>query len=252
MSLPARLLARGLLLLASAVLLAWSAFVLQAYWGRGALTEAATRIMAGEALRPDALAAVLPLADAVTRDPAAPASLLRNAALVRVQGAEREIDAGHPIEGNPAVAAAEASVRAGLAAAPTDAFLWFALAWLGKTRDGFAPAQLPALAASYRTGPREGWIALHRNALAVTLLPALPPPLRTAALTEFRDLVASNYREGAAAILTGPGWSQHDALLATLAPLPADTRAAFAQTLAVQNVDATVPGIPHRRDRPWR
>jgi hypothetical protein len=252
MSRAGRLVARGLLLLAAGGLFAWSAFVLQAYWGAATLAEVGTRIMAGETLRPEVMAAAEPEAQALTRAALPPPELMRASALLRVRQVEDAIASGQAVGGNPALVSAETQVRAALAVTPTDPFLWFALAWLGKARDGFAPAQVPYLAASYRTGSREGWLALHRNALAVTVLPALPPNVRGAALTEFRDLVASNYIPAAADILKGPGWGQRDLLLASLADLPEERRAAFAQVLRWQDIDAEVPGVPRRRDRPWR
>ena len=158
----------------------------------------------------------------------------------------------HSLQGNPIVARAEVAIRAALNAMPTDAFLWFALCWLKKSRDGFDPSLVPLLQRSYDVGEHEGWIAIHRNALAVTLLSSLPAPLRGEVVTEFRNLIMSNYVPGAVDIMLGPGWSHRDALLEGLRSAPEQDRRNFARELSLRGLRVEVPGIDQRPSRPWR
>jgi hypothetical protein len=173
--------------------------------------------------------------------------------VVEVRLAELQIAEGKDVAGNPQFNRAEQAVRAALKVRPTDSFLWFALFWIEKTRDGFQSGPLPLLRQSYALGPFEGWVAVRRNGVAVSLLPLLPKDLQTRVVEEYRNLVASNFIKDAAIILVGPGWAQHDALLAGTAGVPLDLRVRLADALYDQNLDVIVPGVERLgQRRPWR
>ncbi len=177
--------------------------------------------------------------------------LLREIAVIRLRQADVRIAASPVPTDAPEVLRAEQAARAALRITPTDGFLWFALAWLAKTRGGFDDAVMSELEMSYAMAPHEGWIAVHRNAFAVPLLSSLPPGLRDAVIREFGNLVVSGYIPNAAEILTGPGWGERDALLKSLDGLPLYDRTQFARELQARGENLFVPGVDVKTP-PWR
>ena len=230
----------------------WAAFACQAALTERPLDIVASRIAAGESFRAESLQSLEPQLRAASDAAAPDARLLRDAAIVRLREAELEVEAGRPIGRSPQFAAAETALRAALRAAPTDAFLWFGLAWLGKTRDGFTPSLVPYLRLSYDMGEHEGWIAVHRNPFVLAMLPLLPGDLQARAALEFRHLVETEpYIETAAAILAKPGWDQRDALLASIAGVPEANRRQLAKALEGLGVAVQVPGLQSAPAHPW-
>ena len=231
-----------------------------AYWACATLPSAllatelggyAGRIAAGETFKKDSLLALRPKLDRAEATPSVRPEIARSVALVELRLAEIELQDGATIAGNPQFERAERSVRAGLASNPRDAFLWYALFWLDKTQRGFSPSSARLLAMSYRTGPHEGWIAVHRNRAAVSVLGQLPEPLRKTVVAEFRNLVSASYLDDAASILAGPGWPERDQLLAGLSALPEEQRLAFSRRLENRDLSVAVPGISRKARRPW-
>ena len=92
---------------------------------------------------------------------------------------------------------------------------------------------------------------MRRNALAVALLPVLPPDLTGEVVDEFRKLVSEGYAQAAAGILTSGGWPHRDVLLKSLVDAPEDQRRQFANSVYSLGFDVEVPGIPKRGSRPW-
>ena len=177
---------------------------------------------------------------------------LHNAALIELRLADLELESGSPIAGNSQFERTQIAIELALRAVPSDGFMWFALFWLTKTRDGYRQESLPYLRMSYRVAPHEGWIAERRNRVAVSILSVLPADLKETIITEFRNLVSSGFIEPAAEILTGPGWGNRELLLKGLANAPEDAKRQLADAIYGLGFDVTIPGIERRGQRPWR
>jgi hypothetical protein len=105
---------------------------------------------------------------------------------------------------------------------------------------------------SYRVGPHEGWVAGRRNYIAFDHFSELPPDLADAAVTEFRDLVGSDYFVTAAKILVGPGWPIHEMLLRRIEDTPVEARRQLAFVAKARGHDIEVPGVERSEPRPWQ
>ena len=178
--------------------------------------------------------------------------LVRGLAVIRLRQADVAVASGQASRDDADTARAEQAVRTALRVTPTDGFLWFGLAWLLKHRDGYTDEVGTALRLSYETAPHEGWVAAHRNAMTVSLLPSLPDALKARVLQEFVDLVASGYAPTAAAIVTGPGWAERDALLCNLSHVPRSKLELFANELEARDAGLRIPGFaPAHPPRPY-
>jgi hypothetical protein len=104
---------------------------------------------------------------------------------------------------------------------------------------------------SYSLGPNEGWIAVRRNRLALSVFEALPPDLAEAALNEFARMLKSGLYDDTMSIFIGPGWAIRDQLLSHLTSVPKRYREEFARGLDQRGYDVAVPGVAHRDRRPW-
>ncbi len=216
------------------------------------LVPYAARIVDGERFKADALLALRPELDRLENSTGeVRPAVLRSVALIELRLAEIDLIAGHSVAGNPQFDRAATAVRRSLAVSSQDSFLWYASFWLDKARHGFRLENQRDLTLSYQTGPNEGWIAVHRNRDSVALLTALPPNLQTLVLQEFRNLVASNYIDDAANILTGPGWPQHDALASALEGLPLTQLRSFSAVLDRRDVEVAIPGLQRKPRKPW-
>lgn len=215
------------------------------------LVGVVTRITEGDTFKAEALADLEPIMRRGTRAPLPKPSVLRAVALIRLRQAELEITSGKPAT-DKTIAAAESAIRRALGYTPSDGFLWYALAWILKYRDGLTPAGLDALTMSYVTSEHEGWVAVHRNAFAISLYTDLPQPIRDKVVAEFRNLVASNYVDQAAAIMIGPGWSERQRLLDALEDVPDDKRYDLYRALLNKGRDLPVPGVRRQPERPWK
>ena len=230
----------------------WALVVLPAIWRGRDLWPVAMRIMAGEIFKSGTLDALRPKIDAVLGTSLPQPASVQSAAMIDFRLAELELDTANVLAGNPKFVRAEASIRSALGVEPTDAFLWTALFWLGRTQYGYRESDLGFLRMSYAQGRHEGWIALRRNLMAVPLLPLLPADLARDVVSEFRNLVTSGYTAGAAEILTGPGWPQRDVLLSAIADAPDDDKRHLDDAIYNLGFDAPIPGLPPHGSRPWK
>lgn len=247
-----RLAARAVLLSLAALALAWGVFRFYEALPEAALRSVASDIAAGESFKDETLADLEPKIAAAESEPIPNPDVLRSIAIIRLREAEAAIGSGQSPSKSQAFARAEAAARNALAHAPTDSFLWYAMAWMAKNRSGYGPDVARDLALSYQTGPHEGWVAVHRNGFALAMLAVLPPALQKDATAEFRNLVASNFINDAASILTGPGWPVHQQLLDDLRPVSETIRAQLAHRIADLGFDVSVPGVERLAPRPWK
>jgi hypothetical protein len=219
------------------------------FQAQAAVTEIATRIIAGDVYKPDLLEAIDREADrqATSLRPAVLAKL----AIVRLrrvevatQNADKEIDAK--------LDRLRETIEAALSNTPTDAFLWSVLYWVHNAQLGFSEDNIRNLQMSYETGPYEGWVARRRNGLALAVFPMLPASMAQSVTSEFSGMVRTPLNFVAADNLKGPGWPIREALLASLRPLSERDRQSFAALLNERDLrDVVVPGIAPQPLRPW-
>ncbi|KAA2236915.1 hypothetical protein [Salinarimonas soli] len=148
-------------------------------------------------------------------------------------------------------AARSAAVRT-LTCAPTHSFAWLSLYWIDTARLGAGTALQGLLAQSYRTGPKEMWIAVRRNPLAMNIFEELSPELQLRAVDEFLDLVQVAPFDFTAAIFTSLAPETQAAILPRLAEVPIDRRRFLARRLESRGLELEIPGLPARDERPWR
>ncbi|SDT59504.1 hypothetical protein [Bradyrhizobium canariense] len=231
--------------------IAWAISSIPVYRTDAAFASAAQHILSGEKYTPDQLN-ILKL-----RLEATPASLLgplalSNIVVIRLQMAITELASGNAQLAPSGLGDLDTAVTATLAENPTNSFLWLTEYWLQDVRDGKTSADPKLLRMSYLLGPNEGWIALRRSPVTLSVFSSLPDDLAEKAVTEFAGLVRSGFYVDAANILAGPGWAVHDKLLASLAPIDEGGRRWFAKVLESKNVEGvTVPGVDDKRSRPF-
>ena len=213
------------------------------------IERAAARIVMGDRYKPEDLERLVN-PDELAEMPFVRATSLRAAAIIVLRQAEEAISEGRRTDIDRHVDALQRLLRRTLASGPTDSFLWLAAYWRETFSGGDEPVRLPMLAMSYRTGPREGWVAVRRSPWALGLYARLGPDLQESAVAEFVGLVQSRFSE-TVSILSGPGWSVRDVLVPRLAAVDEPQRKIFARALYQQGLDVDIPGINRPADRPW-
>ena len=230
----------------------WGLTTFPIFWSQSTIEETGGRIAAGEPFRRELLIALRPQLDALEHRAWPTPESLHNVALIELRLAELELQNGNAMAGDPQFERAQTAIESALRAIPSDGFMWFALFWLDKNRDGYRPESLPYLRMSYRVTPNEGWIAVRRNPIAVPLLSVLPADLAETVVMEFRNLVSPQFIQAAAKILTGPGWGNHERLLKGLADAPVDAKEQLADAVYSLGFDVIIPGVERRGQRPWK
>jgi hypothetical protein len=242
---------RGCLIVVGCLAIVWGLATFPAARIQSSLSETASRIVDGESYRLESLMALMPQVEAAERAGLCRAGALHGAAIVRLRVAEEAMAAGRRDLIDNELERLHDTIRASLSCSPADPFLWLILFWVENTRNGFKTENLKFLRLSYALGPNEGWIALKRNHVALSMLGSFPPDLRELTIAEFAKLVDTELYNQAALILTGPGWAARDVLLTRLATLPQRQREGFARVLRQRGYDLTVPGVVER-ERPYR
>lgn len=221
----------------------WAASAIPSYQAEAALTGPARQILAMDKYSPEQLSQLKQRVDA------APIGLLRSSALSDIAIIRLRLAEVGAASGKAELAAAglndlDPAVIAALAANPTSSFLWLTEYWSQSERTGDPKPGMKFLRMSYLLGPNEGWIALRRNPLALSVFSSLPPELAEQTLSEFVRLVRSRFYTETANILAGPGWAVRDRLTGRLADIDKDTRREFATFLAHKDIkDVKIPGV---------
>jgi hypothetical protein len=245
-------LARSALILIGSAALAWAAMVAPVVWQQSRLDQMADRLMRGMAFNPERLRALVPDANAVEQRAFPSPKGLRSAALLRLALVEQDFGSGDRENMDADLAALDVAVIHALSQSPADAFLWLAAFW-GRSLNGAGDdVHLAWLRMSYETGPREGWIAVRRNRIALALYPQLTPDLIGNVVHEFAGLVSSGLYDDAASILVGPGRPLRERLLESLTSVDYLDRERFAALLAREGYEVPVPGVEVAPQRPWR
>ena len=232
--------------------LAWLIGAVPVISSQAAVSDIATHILAGEIYKPDTMDALTAAINQEQRA-AGRGSYLNRVAVIRLRNAENAIKASGRDAIDETMASLRKAVDQSLANSPDDAFLWMVRFWTEDKTRGVTPAQLNLLRMSYRTGPREGWIAAKRSGLALAVFAQLPPDLAEQVVAEFAGLVSSSFYGEAADIIAGPGWPVRKRLLARLVDVKERDRRQFARVLYGRDVeDVVVPGIEPPPPRPFR
>jgi hypothetical protein len=229
----------------------WGISTFPIFWQDSRPDHAADDILDGQEFKPGILQTLLADADSAARSWTRPEAL-RSAAIIRFHLAEDASETENSDSLGPIIDQLDASVRRSLSAAPADPYLWFALFWSKTTKGDLSKDDLAYLRMSYLVGPHEGWVAGLRNYTALAHFSELPPDLAEAAVTEFKDLVASSFYNSAVEILVGPGWPIHDLLLRRLEDVPEEARRRLSRSADQLGYAIEVPGVDRGEPRPWR
>lgn len=228
----------------------WGISTFPVYWRDTRLDHTADSILEGEQFNREILQTLLADADSAESAWARPESL-RSAAIIRLRLAEQASIAESSKPPVPVIDQLGVSIRRSLSAAPADPFLWLALFWSKTMKDDWSKEDFAYLKMSYLVGPHEGWVARRRNYIALASFPELPQDVAEAAVTEFKDLIVSEYYDTAVRILVGPGWPLRDILLRRLEDAPEKARYRFARSADQLGYDIAVPGVERPDPRPW-
>lgn len=241
---------RVALMIVGAGSIAWAATILGSARQAPALERVAARIVQGDRYKAEDLDRVAPVMAEIAATPEPRFSSLRAAVIYELRQAETAVADGRRTDIDRHMDALRKVLPRALATGPSDSFLWLALFWRETFTGGSDPTRLPLLEMSYRTGPREGWVAVRRSPWTLALYSRLVPDLQEVAVAEFVGLVQSGFKE-AASILTGPGWSLREVLIPRLATVDEPSRKVFAKSLYRGGYDVQVPGIDRPSERPW-
>jgi hypothetical protein len=229
----------------------WGVTTLPIFWRDSRVEQVADRVLDDEEFKPEVLEALLADADSGDAFLARP-QFLTSVAIIRLKLVELAGGEENAKPNGPLLDQLARSVRRALTVAPADSYLWLALFIAKIGRDDPGKPDFSFLKMSYLVGPHEGWVAALRNYIALGIGSDLPPDLAEAAVTEFKDLVASAYYETALGILTGPGWPIHELLLRRLEDAPEEARNQFGRLAYQRGYDFQVPGFNRPEARPWQ
>lgn len=241
---------RLLLLALAAVGLCWSITVLPIFRSTAPAREVTERIMADRRFKSDMLSDVLTRLEHEPRRLMAQAAFIRAEAFVGLGVAESSMGRTSPDEADREMSAAQDRVRLSLSANPGDSFLWLMLYSLVLAREGLGPENVAYLDQSYTTGPREGWVSLRRNRLALSAFSVLNEIQRHRAVGEFASIVDADFVGEAGLNLTGVGWPYRDQLLNGLKSVDIVSRQGLSKWLSNNGYRMQVPGVD-LEDRPW-
>ena len=242
--------ARGLCLFLSAGALAWAGASWAARPPGEDTARVGQRIARGEAFRPEILRQAADRV-AASAELTCDARWLTAGLFVALQAADTARAEADLAMLDARLLLARRVARRTLACAPTSAFAWLALSWIETTREGFDERWVRYLARSYETGPKEIWVAVRRNPIAMNLLPQLPPALQEKAMQELVDLVQANQTDTALAVFTRLDAPLQAQIAERLGTLPYGARNGFARRLYRLGNETRIPGVSLPSDRPW-
>ncbi|MCA1550703.1 hypothetical protein I6F36_28125 [Bradyrhizobium sp. BRP19] len=228
----------------------WSGGVLPIFRSAAPVREITEAIISGQRFRPGVLDEAL---TRMQRDPpplVMRAAIIRAAALVELSVAEGASERKSAEEADQEIVAAGDRVRTSLATNPADSFLWLMIYSLKAMSQGFSIENIRYLVQSYATGPREGWIALRRSRMALSVFPMLSPAAQQRVVSEFVDLVNSEFVEAAASNLTTVGWPQRERLLNALQVVHLAAKRGLRKRLFADGIIVQIPGVD-LEERPW-
>jgi hypothetical protein len=229
----------------------WGISTFPVFWQDSRLVHAADDILDGEEFKREILQTLLADSYSAERAWSRPEAL-RSVAIIRLRLAENASETENSDSLGRVMDQFESSARRSLSVAPADPYLWFALYWSKAMKGGLSKEDFAYLRMSYLVGPNEGWVARQRNYTALAHFSELPQDLAKAAVTEFKDLVASAYYDSAVDIWAGPGWPIHALLLHRLEDVPEEARRQLSRSADQLGYAIEVPGVDRGEPRPWR
>ncbi|UQR65381.1 hypothetical protein LRP30_09105 [Bradyrhizobium sp. C-145] len=221
----------------------WSVSVFPSFWLTAAARTVSEQVLKQVRFRPGALAEILNRMQAQPVRTPSPPELARAEALIQLQAGEDALERNGSTEADHRLETAERKIQLTLAVYPTDSFLWLMMYSIDTTRNGFRRECISYLHQSYMTGPLEGWVALRRNRLALSVFALLERKTQDSVIAEFAKMVDAEFIEIAMANLTGVGWEERVRLLSNLVSVDISRRETLARKLAQIGVKADVPGI---------
>jgi hypothetical protein len=240
----------GFCLVVAAGAFAWAATAYMALPRDGKVQRIGERIIAGDGFAPEVLTRWADRLDASLAS-TCDARHLTHALFVQMRAVEIERERGDLAAIDRRIDGARRAVVHTLGCAPTHSFAWLALYWLDSVRLGYEPALQRFLEQSYRTGPRETWVAARRNPLAMSVFEDLSPDGQERAIAEFVDLVHVVQLDLAAELFRTLGPDLQARIVPRLAEVPLDLRRHFARKLERRGVEVSLPGVAPRVERPW-
>ncbi|UWU85784.1 hypothetical protein N2605_04790 [Bradyrhizobium yuanmingense] len=216
------------------------------------MSSAANRILRDDKFKSGILANLPTMQDFSADRPTVLATLARATAIIKLRDSEESLQRAATASGDRELAAADDAVRFSLTRNPADALLWLWLFRLDNDRKGYEHSHLAFLERSYAAGPREGWISLRRNRMALMVFDQLSENIQNTIVAEYAGMVDAGFFRTAALNLAGPGWVTKDRLLAGLAQVDLASRQALSRQFSREGVQITVPGVPEEEYRPWR
>jgi hypothetical protein len=231
--------------------IAWGDATFPTFWTQIPIERTANAVVDRDAFKPRSLEPLRPAVEQIEKSSYCQPEALHNAAIIRLRLADDAIANAERNAIDTRLGALQDAIDRSLACVPSDPFLWMTLAWLDQVRQGYRPEQLTYLRLSYQLGPYEGWIAARRNRQALSMFERLPPDLADDVVREFAAMARSEFYADVISILTGPGWSIHDRLLASLKDVGVHQREELARELYSAGYDIAVPGIAPSVPRPW-
>lgn len=213
--------------------------------------EITQRILLDDRFKPGTLNAVLTQIMGEPERLVPRAEMARAEALVSLRVAEEvvQLQFGSEVDGEQG--RAEDKVRESLALNPADSFLWLTLYSVTAARAGIKVGNLRYVDASYSAGPREGWVGLRRNRVALSIFSMLSPSAQHMVVSEFAELVDAGFVEVAAASLMGVGWPHRERLLAALQDVDPASKKRLRRRLLRDGVKVTIPNV-EQEERPWQ
>lgn len=230
----------------------WGGLVLPSVWQEGSLGRVATEILEGQVFSQQALLAQDRHVEAIERSPMCIPNQMHDAVILRLAILAGAIKEGSQTPVDSSYGALRAATVGALACVPSDAFAWLTLFWLDVGRRGLSVDNMQYLRLSYALAPNEGWIALWRNRLALSVFEQLPADLSDDALDEFVKLVDTGrlYSE-TATIFAKAGLSTKHSIVKRLAKASTIPRALFARKLYDMGLDVEIPNTTIPGLRSW-
>jgi hypothetical protein len=229
----------------------WGVLLLPRFFQAASLNHVAAEIVQGHVFTHKAMAQ-----EALKAEPEVSLSLcdptdLHNAVVLRVAMLNDDLAQKKQSLVDQLYASLYELARNALACAPSDGFTWLTLFWVDATKRGLRSENLAYLRMSYEVSPNEGWIALWRDRLAMTVFDRLPPELASKALDEFvRLLDAGQLNEMASIFESAPANVQQRILQQLKAANPI-ARQIFARVLYDRGLDIVIPDTAIPGQKSW-
>ncbi|MCA1539903.1 hypothetical protein I6F18_08035 [Bradyrhizobium sp. NBAIM32] len=235
-----------LFLLLSLIAVLWSFAVGPSFRSMVPVSDIAVRIVAGDRFKAGVLKEFAAQLEGKLNVLVSPPAFARGEALIWLRVAEESMRGRISQLQDRQLEVVRRSVASALSVNPADAYIWMMLYSLETSSNGFDLRNIRFLYQSYAAGPREGWIALRRNRLALAVFPMLPDTMQKAVISEFAEMVDNNFIEDAAINLTSVGWMHRERLLNGLDGASIVSREALAKKLMHDGTKVSVPGVAVR------